>query len=221
MGCFWWILVQFIFFGAWVSFGPIVPISLIVIVILYYIVKSQVGGSSPNSRNWNENINEQHNDLLTYPPDWPARKEKIVNRDGRFCSTCGSSGNLHLHHVVPLGSGGTNAVENLVLLCEKCHSHKHGGRDFSDEPKYRETAFSKRVTDIRLAIESGRRITFVYQKPQDRGYRKRTIQPLELVKIDHIRDSGTTLCVRGICELRDAERNFALKRMRKLKVLDG
>lgn len=105
------------------------------------------------------------------------------------------------------------------MLCEKCHSKGHGGRDFSGEFNHSETAFSKRVANIRYAIEKGNPIKFGYKKPKEKSYKQRTVKPVELVNIDHIRDTGSTLCIRGYCELRKAERTFALKRMRGLKVI--
>jgi predicted DNA-binding transcriptional regulator YafY len=105
------------------------------------------------------------------------------------------------------------------MLCENCHSKDHGGRDFSGEFNSSETAFSKRIANIRYAIANGKRINFVYRKPEEDIHKQRTIKPTELINLDHHRDSGSTLCVRGYCELRKAERTFALKRMRGLKVI--
>lgn len=34
---------------------------------------------------------------------------------------------LHVHHIVPLGCGGTNSFRNLITLCEECHGKIHGG----------------------------------------------------------------------------------------------
>ena len=157
--------------------------------------------------------------FLTYPPDWEARRKQVVERDNDQCSKCGSLNNLHLHHIKPLSKGGNNKIANLRLLCENCHSKEHGGRDFSGEFNRSETAFSKRVANIRYAIENGRQIKFGYKKPTDKGHKQRVVNPGELINIPHVRDSGSTLCVRGYCELRKAERTFALKRMRGLKVI--
>ena len=158
--------------------------------------------------------------FLTYPPDWEKRRDEVAKRDGEQCSKkCSSWRQLHLHHIKPLSKGGSNKISNLKLLCEKCHSMKHGGRDFSGEFSNSETAFSKRVANIRYAIKNGKRIKFGYKKPRDKSHKQRTVIPTELVNVDHIRDSGSTLCVRGYCELRKAERVFALKRMRGLKAI--
>ena len=52
---------------------------------------------------------------------------KVLNRDGRRCFICGRSPmnnvdiELHVHHIVPWGSGGITELENLVTLCGTCH----------------------------------------------------------------------------------------------------
>jgi len=158
--------------------------------------------------------------FLTYPPDWEERRKQVVERDSNQCSKCGEWGHLHLHHITPLSMGGSNKITNLKLLCENCHSKKHGGRDFSGDFNSIETAFSKRVANIRYAIEKGKRIKFGYKKPKEKSHKQRTVRPVKLVNLGHYRDSGSILCVRGYCELRKAERTFALKRMRGLKVDD-
>jgi len=157
--------------------------------------------------------------FLTYPPDWEKRRKVVKERDGSQCSKCGSGNHIHLHHIIPLSRGGSNKASNLKFLCENCHSKAHGGRDFTCEFSSAETAFSKRVANIRYAIESGKRIKFGYKKPSDSGHKQRTVKPEELIIMDHRRNSGSTLCVQGNCELRKANRVFALKRMRGLKVL--
>ena len=157
--------------------------------------------------------------FLTYPPDWDERRDQVAELFGAQCDKCGKIWNLHLHHIKPLSKGGNNKIENLQLLCEKCHSKKHGNRNFSAEFNNSETAFSKRVSNIRYAIQQGKRIKFGYKKYNENGYKQRTIIPKEIVNLQHQRDSGSTLCVRGYCELRKEDRTFALKRMRGLMII--
>ena len=157
--------------------------------------------------------------FLTYPPDWDERRRQVEERDGNQCSKCPNRIHLHLHHIKPLSIGGSNKISNLELLCRDCHSELHGGSDFTGEFTQTETAFSKRVTNIRYAILNGKRITFNYRKPEESDYHKRTIKPAELINLDHQRNTGSTLCVRGYCELRNEDRTFALKRMKGLKVI--
>lgn len=47
---------------------------------------------------------------------------------GSVCCNCGSTQNIHYHHIVPLSLGGTNKLTNIVPICEECHGKAHGGR---------------------------------------------------------------------------------------------
>jgi hypothetical protein len=61
-----------------------------------------------------------------YPSDWEELSKAVRERDGYRCSYCRSSDLvLHTHHVIPLSRGGSNAMSNLMTLCEKCHRAKH------------------------------------------------------------------------------------------------
>lgn len=66
-------------------------------------------------------------------------------RDGLRCRACGR-GPKHretyhrgfgYHHVVPISRGGPDVIENVLLLCKKCHDEHHRGRrslDFGPQP---------------------------------------------------------------------------------------
>lgn len=63
-----------------------------------------------------------------YPSNWEDISRAVRERDGYHCthSGCGVTGLiLHVHHVIPLSQGGSNALSNLVTLCEKHHIAKH------------------------------------------------------------------------------------------------
>jgi predicted DNA-binding transcriptional regulator YafY len=78
------------------------------------------------------------------------------------------------------------------------------------------------VSDLKLllekAISDGRDIEFTYEKPDSLPMLRR-VTPRALVKIEHWRDEGYTLCVKGYCHLRQAERNFALGRMSECRIV--
>lgn len=179
----------------------------------------EIDNLSSHSSKTKANLSSIYDYFLSYPPDWDERRKSLIEAKGNACNNCRSTLHLHVHHIKPLSKGGSNELSNLVMLCEKCHSAEHGGRDFSGEFNSSETTFSKRVADIHSAINNGRKIQFAYKKPTDKGYKQRTVRPVRLEKVVHHRDSGTTLCVRGYCELRKSERIFALKRMLGLKVI--
>jgi hypothetical protein len=66
--------------------------------------------------------------MLDYPDDWESKAQAIKQRDGYTCQGCGNEDReLHVHHIVPLGAGGSNARSNLITLCDECHGRVHGG----------------------------------------------------------------------------------------------
>jgi 5-methylcytosine-specific restriction endonuclease McrA len=55
----------------------------------------------------------------------------IGMEDTIFCEVCGMGGRVDrggfdLHHIVPRSQGGGDEVENIILLCRKCHNAAHG-----------------------------------------------------------------------------------------------
>ena len=40
------------------------------------------------------------------------------------CHRCGSTNELEIHHMIPIGIGGTNDTGNLIILCHKCHAER-------------------------------------------------------------------------------------------------
>ena len=53
-------------------------------------------------------------------------REQIKNRDGNKCVICGDGKKeLHVHHMN--GDKIDNRRENLITLCESCHSKLHHG----------------------------------------------------------------------------------------------
>jgi len=67
-----------------------------------------------------------------YPSNWDSIRKDVYSRDDYRCQECGDRGGpygsteLHAHHIVPLGSGGTNDMDNLITLCNSCHMSIHG-----------------------------------------------------------------------------------------------
>jgi HNH endonuclease len=61
------------------------------------------------------------------PKDWLWRKAYVYYRDGERCQVCGRFRPWvwDAHHVTHRGEGGNHAIENLILLCRKCHSDEH------------------------------------------------------------------------------------------------
>lgn len=68
--------------------------------------------------------------MSKYGPNWWNRKStsKSARKFGRgeitrnmfgidFCTWCGTTENLHMHHFVPIGKGGDDSTENRMPLC--------------------------------------------------------------------------------------------------------
>lgn len=50
-----------------------------------------------------------------------AVKNAVLQRDGQCCGICGAEEDLVVHHINPLGQGGSDEPENMVVLCTECH----------------------------------------------------------------------------------------------------
>lgn len=57
----------------------------------------------------------------------PEVIRRTRERYGDRCAGCGSPHRLKVHHRVRVADGGTDAPENLVLLCHDCHEREHHG----------------------------------------------------------------------------------------------
>jgi len=53
-----------------------------------------------------------------------ALRNKIFERDGFKCVTCGATSDLTLDHIIPFSKGGQATEDNLQTLCLKCNSQK-------------------------------------------------------------------------------------------------
>jgi len=59
-----------------------------------------------------------------------SERQSALNRDGRKCQICGSDEGLEVHHIIPLGMGGSvdrDVAENMITLCAECHGMVHAG----------------------------------------------------------------------------------------------
>lgn len=55
-------------------------------------------------------------------------KQKVFERDNNKCVMCSAEYDLHIHHIKMVSKGGSNNLENLMLLCRKCHAEEHKGQ---------------------------------------------------------------------------------------------
>ena len=56
---------------------------------------------------------------------WAAIREQVFNERGRLCENCGFDRYLQVHHLTYDRFGGEELMEDLQILCRKCHSEVH------------------------------------------------------------------------------------------------
>lgn len=75
--------------------------------------------AGPNNPRW-----EDGRAVLPYTPGFASKVRQLVReRDGNRCQSCGSTEHLCVHH---RDFEKTNHdLDNLILLCRKCHTREH------------------------------------------------------------------------------------------------
>jgi hypothetical protein len=56
---------------------------------------------------------------------WRKLRAAVLERDGNACRACGKTGRLIAHHVIYFDEGGPDSPENLITLCQSCHTEVH------------------------------------------------------------------------------------------------
>jgi 5-methylcytosine-specific restriction endonuclease McrA len=51
--------------------------------------------------------------------------QQVLERDGWRCQVCGSMQNLQVHHLKFRSQSGSDEEQNLITLCEECHTRIH------------------------------------------------------------------------------------------------
>lgn len=61
----------------------------------------------------------------------PAAHRRAVvtgkHEEGQVCLVCGTSKNVHGHHIWEYAAGGPGSDANIVVLCDSCHRRAHRG----------------------------------------------------------------------------------------------
>ena len=85
--------------------------------------------------------------LPSWPPDWEERKRQVLRRNGSICSRCAKEKDVYLVHDIPVFEGGTNELDNLVLICAACHAsmYKEGDIFATFTLKASQSEFSEQV----------------------------------------------------------------------------
>jgi 5-methylcytosine-specific restriction endonuclease McrA len=83
-----------------------------------------------------------------------SRREAILHRDNYACQICGKKHTrLEVHHIVYRSQGGTNDENNLITLCENCHSGIHDGKIvLTKKPKKLNLKYATHMSIIRSQL---------------------------------------------------------------------
>ena len=87
----------------------------------------------------------------------------------------------------------------------------HGDYNSKYRTDENNTEIIEKVNLINGAIRNNNEIEFLYRKPgQDKSYQRR-FKSYEIISVPHTHSNRETICVKGYCCERNAERVFALK----------
>jgi 5-methylcytosine-specific restriction endonuclease McrA len=70
----------------------------------------------------------QKQSLRLNTEEYAAVRGRVLERDGWRCQDCGSPKDLQVHHLKPRSRLGADVMDNLITLCRRCHSKRHGFR---------------------------------------------------------------------------------------------
>ena len=89
------------------------------------------------SPTWKGGVSPERNCVYSRLP-WKKVKAEVIERDMSRCRRCGKtekeSRKMHIHHIIPFNNTATQTdLDNLVLLCSKCHGYVHSKRNTNRE----------------------------------------------------------------------------------------
>jgi 5-methylcytosine-specific restriction endonuclease McrA len=82
------------------------------------------------NRERHEELKKKYDIARINARDTAALRLDVFERDGFRCQECGYQAHdskdrkLHVDHIVPVSMGGTNEMDNLQTLCDKCNGMK-------------------------------------------------------------------------------------------------
>ena len=70
-------------------------------------------------------IRPESHALRLDPVSYERLRQQVLRRDGWRCQACGTMSNLEVHHKQFRSHSGDDTEENLITLCNACHSSIH------------------------------------------------------------------------------------------------
>lgn len=85
--------------------------------------KSSFGGKKTRGGSENAKWWAKYTEYLK-SPQWKSKRQELFNERGKRCESCGRTENIQVHHLTYRNVFNEN-LEDLQVLCKKCHSKKH------------------------------------------------------------------------------------------------
>lgn len=121
--------------------------------------------------------------------DFYNLREYILHRDNHRCQNpdCKNKDNqpiLELHHIVYRKNGGTNAPNNLITLCSKCHTPKnHKGFLLTWRPKIKPLKGATFMSSVRWRLKE------ILDAEHTYGYQTKSNRIAEKIEKSHTNDA--------------------------------
>lgn len=91
------------------------------------------GKTGKDSVNWKGGITPERQGFYVSTA-WKKSCSFVYKRDNAQCQRCGNKNDLHVHHIVGFANKKLRSdVNNLVLLCVKCHRFVHSKKNINKE----------------------------------------------------------------------------------------
>lgn len=58
--------------------------------------------------------------------EFKSNRRKLL-KQFHECQLCGNTGSLEVHHKIPLVFSNDDSMDNLIVICQRCHSMLHSG----------------------------------------------------------------------------------------------
>ena len=186
-------------------------IILIIVVLIIIGLLPEKKNSNSKDNNKNHKTNYYNHDSAFYNNTGFGKntviKNLLIEKRGPYCEKCGEGIELQVDHIVPISRGGTNDLENLQLLCYKCHQERHhyefseiGNNDQKVTGKYKM---------IRYAIDRKEKLKIKYEDYSG-VITERILLPKNIISKD-----GRNY-LEAFCYLRNEDREFKISRIKQV-----
>ncbi|MBN2365531.1 MAG: HNH endonuclease [Spirochaetales bacterium] len=173
-----------------------------------------------------ESVYIDHYSEPLYAENVQSNFEEMKNRRNKQCSRCGSRQSVQVHHLTPVQFGGTDEKSNLIYLCKECHEKEHGYEFGNEKKNLTNRKPLEKPAMINQAINEGKMLKIKYYSPKYRDKpaetTERIVRPIELYKKEYRSNysSGFHMTLRAFCTLRNGERNFQIRRIEEMRIVD-